>query len=252
MSSFQRTYFFFIRGLSASLYVPKGTLAGIQQHVAQVEKRFSLKIETYKNGSRHWCDRSIHAAEISKDIKDEDYCNWAQGHNDWMRWLYGKFCEWSEKPAVDGETITPEDAEQFWHALCEIPIPLTRWTQDYFKSRMDHAYRVMRGQESEGIKLFAPELTPQQAGAVIRIFSDWLDLWDTRLEVCRDMDELTEEYHWCEQCGEAIYYEDSDAVLRECSKGRYCPLADYYPEEDLDELFPAEKARQEESDGEEG
>ena len=86
---------------------------------------------------------------------------------------------------------------------------------------MEVLYDVMRGNENEGITFGEKKLTPKQASAVVRLFSEFLDKHDRRLDVPNGHDYLASSYDggywWCEKCG-AITYDDAES----CGK-RKCP-----------------------------
>ncbi|HEA67728.1 MAG TPA: hypothetical protein ENI07_13020 [Desulfobacterales bacterium] len=88
----------------------------------------------------------------------------------------------------------------------------------------------MRGQESDGITFDEiPPLTPEQAGQVIVLFSEYLDTADIRLEVPRGHNRLASSddggYLWCEKCG-AVTYEDAE----DCDTDG-CPLRAEFEED---------------------
>lgn len=172
-------------------------------------------------------------------ITDEAYCNVTEAHNRWVRWLYHMLGKWSEaaqagEPLCDGwhpnlftgrhedrwrlmvgnygkpvetETLTPEDAQTFWHGLQEIDVPAERWSRAHYVSRMEHAYAILRGEEDEGAEFDAKPLTPKRAAAVVGVFSEFLDKHDMRLNVPNGHDYLASSYdggyRWCEKCGPA-------------------------------------------------
>lgn len=90
---------------------------------------------------------------------------------------------------------------------------------------MGSLYEVMRGRPSEGITFDVKALTPAQAGAVIRLFEQFLDTHDVRLEVPHGYDHLASSldggYQWCNKCFRPMAPEDGAGCRR-----RKCPLAD--------------------------
>jgi len=70
----------------------------------------------------------------------------------------------------------------------------------------------------------AKALTPKQAAMVIRIFEQWLDPADLRLDVPKGYDHLESSYDggyvWCEKCGAV-----SPDEAYSCKK-RGCPIRD--------------------------
>lgn len=144
-----------------------------------------------------------------------------------MRGLWASFGQWSKKPVDDGEELTPEDAKRFWFGLRELSVPVYKWTADYYRDRMEHVYEVLRGREHEGVTLDKEmkekPLTPRQAAAVIRLFSEYLDPADLRLDVPWDCDYLASSsdggYEWCDMCCRPIAPENIGGCRR-----RGCPL----------------------------
>jgi len=211
-------------GLNSSLHVPTSTLDEIRAHIAHVEDVFGLEATQYRDNPPHWKSRTP-----SKEVTDEVYCEVASEHCAWVRRLYRKFGEWSKTPITDGEELTPEIAKTFWHGLTMIEVPPERWTDDYYRERMEHLYEVMRGRESEGVTFDTKALTEKQAAAVIRIFDQFLDPGDLRLDVPNGYDHLASSsdggYDWCEKCGPMVWEDVPD-----CRK-RGCPLKKEYKAE---------------------
>lgn len=224
MSSF-KAYFFFTQGLSQTITVPSGTKEMIAKHVSYVEESLGLKkIEAPDGNSAYWdCPPNKFK---SIEIDDKILCSVVETHNIWVRQLYEYFEKWVQNPpGGNTEQLTPDDAKTFWHALTILDVPPERWSRNYYKSRMEHFYEVLRGREDEGVEIGCKPLTTKQANAVIWLFS-FLDKHDIRLEVPKGGDELRSAddggYDWCEKCG-AVYPEDAGA----CSK-RKCPLKEFY------------------------
>lgn len=217
-------FFAFSTGLKSPLTVPAGTLAACQAHVAHVEEKLGFEATKYGDNPAHWKSTTPRAG-----VTDEVLCETARTHNEWVHWLYQRFGAWSATPPTgDTESLTPEDAQTFWHGLQEIDVPAARWTADYYRNRMEHVYEVLRGRGSEGVILDARALTEQQAGAVMRILETYLDAHDLRLEVIRGRDCLTDDYAWCEKCGAVDREEAAD-----CRK-RGCPVRAEYRDDDAD------------------
>lgn len=218
-------FFAFSTGLKEPMIAPKGTLSSIIAHVEGVEETLGLKREQFNDNPVH-----LNYDWLTDDIDDKVLCKTVSEHNEWVRTLYDLIAEWVESPVADGETITPEDAATFWHGLRILDVPTNRWTGDYYRSRMEHLYEVMRGRPSEGVTLDADPLTPKQAGAIVCLFSGWLDPQDLRLEVPKDCDHLASSYHgeydWCERCG-AVLPEYADSC-----RERGCPVQENWCEED--------------------
>ena len=243
------TFFIFASGLKNPITVPKGTLAACQDHVERVERLLGFEREKYLDNPVHW------KSKAPKDgVSDTLLCEVARAHNRWVRWLYHMLGTWSEaskkgEPIRDGwwpnqfhrehedafrleignygkpietEELTREGAQTFWHGLVDIPVPVERWTGDYYRERMEHLYEVMRGKENEGVTFDEKPLTPRQAAVVVRIFATYLDGGDLRLDVPNGYDYLASSsdggYDWCEKCGPA-HPDDS----RACRK-KGCPI----------------------------
>ena len=209
-------FFDFSVGLRNTITAPRGTLAHLIAHVAEIEEVLKLKQAHYKENPPYW-ERNDFAG-----IQDEVLCNAVEEHNRLVIEFYEHLPEWSENPVADGESLTPEDAQRFWHGLVRLRVPPHRWTKEYYVARMESLYEVMRGRESEGVTFDAKALTPKQAAAIIRIFDQYLDMHDMRLDVPNGHDHLASSYDggysWCEKCGPMKW---DDAM--EC-KRRGCPL----------------------------
>lgn len=213
------TLFSFTTGLLGPLTVPKGTKTEIMDHVLTVEKELGLKRTQYLDNPVHW----EHTDQFDESIKNDKLCEVVEDHNQWVRMIYAGFEMWLDKPLADGETITHDDAKEFWHGLSTLTVPFRRWSPEYYIARMDTAYEVMRGRPAEGVNWGRiKSLSPPQAAAVIWLFSTWFDVGDRRLDVPKGRDYLASSYDggydWCEKCG-AVTPEDGEA----CSR-RKCPL----------------------------
>jgi hypothetical protein len=244
-------HFSFSLGLSVPLTVPKGTKQSLIDHVAEVERVLELKrIKPYSQHDRdaghadHW--DSFGREKAWADIDDELLCKTVQHHNAWVVETYKWFGIWAKEPfsvpvkrtnenclywyVTEVETITPEDAREFWPGFTTLDVPVERWSRDYYQNRMEHLYEVMRGRPQEGVTFDAKALTEQQAGAVINLFSEYIDLHDIRLEVVQSpgrgfngQDRIASShdggYTWCDGCFKPIDYD----CIGECKK-RGCPL----------------------------
>lgn len=211
-------FFELSQGLTKPMTVPKGTLAGIREHIAAVEAALGLEKTQYLKNPPHW-----KTTKPKDGVTDEVLCRVAGGHNAWVRQLYADFATWSKTPPKSpNEVLRVKAARDFWHGLREIDVPAHRWTEEYYRERMEHLYDVMRGVKSEGVQFDQRALTPKQAGAVIRLFEEFLDPGDLRLEVPNGRDELRSSndggYDWCEKCG-PVAGEDVELCRR-----RKCPL----------------------------
>lgn len=222
-------FFALSTGLKNPILVPQGTLKVCQDHVARVERVLGFEVTRYKDNPAYWKSTTPRCG-----VHDETFCKVAKEHNEWVRWFYGRLCEWCEatpenppkgawyagfnldkdprlmvdnygKPSPPPDTLTPEDAQTFWRGLQIIDVPVERWTEDYYRNRMEHLYEVMRGREHEGVTFDERALTPKQAAAVIGLFEEYLDDHDLRLEVPNGCDYLASSsdggYDWCEKCG---------------------------------------------------
>lgn len=230
-------FFSFSSGLSSPLSVPKGTKQSYIEHVERVENTLGLKRTKYKNNPQNWCGFK---RDLSK-IDDNVLCETVLAHNDWVRDCYDNFGFWSKHPftvgkghqdagpnraypiGLEAEQITPEDAQLFWHGFETLDVPVEKWTREYYVNRMEHLYEVMRGRDSEGVSFDVKPLTEKQAAAVVRIFCQYLDAHDMRLDVPRDRDYLASShdggYDWCEKCCRAVHPDDTG----HCTKKK-CPL----------------------------
>ena len=215
-------YFAFSSGLESPLWVPIGTKARLLGHVEKIEQVLGLKREKYLDNPVHWDHYAFEFANGFPGVSDDVLCKTVEEHNQWVRRTYAQFAEWSKTPVTDGEELTPSDAAEFWYGFQELDVAPSRWTREYYRRRMEWAYDVMRGIESEGWTFEAKALTAKQAGAVVRLFEAFLDKHDMRLEVPKGQDYLASSYDggydWCEKCG-AVTPEDGEA----CRKRR-CPL----------------------------
>lgn len=213
-----RTFFSFAAGLSKPVHCPAGTLASIMRHVEDVEKRLGLEREKYLENPVHWNHWKYRPAFLVMEKKI--LCKAVEEHNGWVRWLYDRLGEWYESPVKDGEVITPEQAVEFWHALEILHVPAQQWTREYYVARMEACYSVMRGNETEGVTFDERKLTPKQAGAVICLFSEFLDSHDMRLDVPNGHDCLASSYdggyEWCEKCGPMRPDDVGDCKRRKC------------------------------------
>lgn len=216
-------YFSFSSGLSGAVVCPVGTLEAIVSHVAEVEKILSIKRTQYEDNPPHWDYFDDEFKRGFPSASDELLCSTAEGHNEWVRNLYRDLGVWQKNPPAQGETITPEDAARFWPGLQLIEVSQDRWTKEYYRARMESLYEAMRGRESEGIKMDGKPLTPAQAGAVVRLFSGFLDSNDLRLDVPHGRDYLASSYDggysWCDKCFRCIGEGDEPFCRR-----RKCPL----------------------------
>jgi hypothetical protein len=210
-------FFDFSSGLATTLTVPTGTKARVLAHVEEVEGTLSLRRTKYLDNPMHW-ERTSYPG-----IDNKVLCETVERHNELVRRLYDDLAKWAVAPVEGGETLTPEDAQEFWHGLTVIDVEPSRWTPDYYRARMDHLYEVMRGRESEGVTFDVKALTPKQAAAVIRIFDRYLDPGDLRLDVPHGRDYLASSYDggydWCGKCYRPIASGDEGDCRR-----RKCPL----------------------------
>jgi hypothetical protein len=209
-----RLFFELSTGLTATVTVPHGTLQRLIAHVEEIERTLKLKRVRYKENPAHW-DRNNFSG-----IPDELLCKTVDEHNRLVIWFYQQLLEWNKTPVADGEPLTPEDAQQFWHGLTRLNIQPHRWTREYYVARMESLYEVMRGRESDGVTFDEKALTPKQAAAVVRVFDQYLDKHDMRLEVPNGHDHLASSYdggyHWCEKCGPMKWDDAMDCKRRKC------------------------------------
>ena len=243
-------HFMFSWGLATPLTVPKGYTAGLRAHVAGVEGALNLtRIKPFGEADReaghpdHW--DSFHREKAWEDIDDDLLCETIVRHNAWVIQTYKEFGMWAQTPFAPGqrtndnqlywyikesETLTPEDAREIWPGFQQLTVPVERWSRDYYRNRMEHLYEVMRGRPEEGVTMDAKPLSQEQAGAIINLFSTYLDAHDLRLDVVQSpgrgfngQDRLASSYDggydYCDKCFKPI---DFDCV-GQCKK-RGCPL----------------------------
>jgi len=195
-------FFMFSSGLEKPIRAPAGTKGAIARHVEYVERTLNLTRTQYEDNPWHW-DHRLDKAWAN--ISDDALCNAVTVHNRWVRGLYLKFDEWAKDPVVGGDTITPEDAKGFWGALRILSVPMERWSEQYYFERMEYVYSVLRGHECAGTEMRAEALTAEQARDVIWLFSQWLDRWDSDIEVPLGCDHIASSkdggYIWCDNCG---------------------------------------------------
>lgn len=224
-------FFEFSVGLKKPILVPQGTLKVCQDHVARVERTLGFETVQSKGNPSYW-----QSTKPREGVDDATLCKVAQQHNEWVRWLYsrlGEWCEatpenpplgawhkgWGSRPDEDPsllphnygnplpppDTLTPDDAQTFWRGLQRIDVSVERWTKDYYRDRMEHLYKVMRGHEDEGVTFDTAALTPKQAAAVIGLFAAYINDHGLDLDVPNDCDYLASSsdggYDWCEKCG---------------------------------------------------
>lgn len=213
-------FFDFSTGIARAMTVPAGTVKSCQDHVRLVEASLGYERTWRTQDTPHWG----HTAVPRDGVSDKVFCELAQRHNQWVIWFYNALIEWQKKkPTGAAERMKVRDAKTFWHGLTQIRVPPERWTESYYRDRMEHMYEVMRGRESEGVSFDEKPLTPRQAAQVINLFS-FIDPGDARLDVPRGHDYLASSedggYVWCERakCG-AMAHDDADA----CRK-RGCPI----------------------------
>lgn len=213
-----KVFFAFSLGLSKPLQVPIGTTALYLRHIEEIEDTLSLQREQYKDNPVHW------SRNLFDGIDDDVLCETVEKHNRWVRQVYRDFQLWAAEPVEGGDLLSPEQAATFWHGLELLTVPPARWTSDYYRARMETLYEVMRGRPTEGIHFDEKPLRPEQAGAVIGLFEQFLDPGDLRLSVPRGCDYLADldHYRWCEKCG-AVDDENNPFDVENCRK-RGCPL----------------------------
>jgi hypothetical protein len=241
-------HFSFSWGLSKALVVPAGTKAKALAHVQEVERILGLKQVPPGDGNieangpnypAHWDYFGRDFSRIDEDL----LCKTVEEHNAWVRFMYQQFEEWAKKPFVPTKTtksekLKPADAREFWHGFEIITLDAKFWNRDYYRARMESLYEVMRGRDSEGASWDGNKaLTQQQAGNVIRLFEQFLDPDDMRLEVVQSpgrgfngQDRLASSYdggyEWCSGddprdrgCYKPIDYD----CIGDCRR-RNCPL----------------------------
>ena len=198
-------------GITKTIYVETGTRKSILEHMVKIEAALNLEREQYKDNPVHWKRNDF------ADIDNKVLCHWAEEHNAHVRWVYQRFSDQIPK-GQKRERITPKQAQEFWHSLTFIHVPIERWTGDYYFSQMEEAYEAMRGRENEfGFSMRTDPLTPEQCESVFSLFAQWMDRHDYRIAVPNDCDHIRNsyygEYEWCATCG-AI---DEDHLIHQCA-----------------------------------
>lgn len=227
-------YFGFSMGLTRWMWVPKGTLATVINHIKSVENTLGFVSQPVGTEGK---SRSWRSTSPKDGISDEVYCHTVEGHNLFIRWFYDLLAQCSDKPPAraNAERLTKREAQKFWHGLQMLSVPPSRWTRDYYRNRMDHLYEVMRGNQSEGVTFDAEKLKPKQAAAVVRLFAEFLDKHDLRLDVPNGHDLLKSSYDggytWCDKCGPIDEYDLSEQANGGCRRKK-CPIRDEFADSD--------------------
>jgi hypothetical protein len=219
-----KVFFSMSSGLSKPITVPKGTYKNITERVHKTEQALGYRVEQFGNNPKYWSDTT----KPMDGVSDDTFCEVAEEHNLFVRCLYVDMTRWFETPPLDGEIITVEQATEFWYGLSIIHVPVSRWTPDYYRGRMEAIYMALRGFGeaqpilAEGMVFDSKPLTIRQAADVIILFSNYLDEGDLRLDVPLGCDSLKSSddggYYWCEKCG-AVTPEHAER----CRK-RKCPV----------------------------
>lgn len=235
-------HFSFSWCLAKTLTVPAGTKEQSIAHVNEVQRLLNLTLEPPYGGNlkaygelypSHWDTWKRSAAW--ETVNDEILCKTVESHNRWVRSMYDDFEKYATTPFVatawvGTEELTPADAREFWHGLTILEVPVDRWTRDYYRARMEALYEVMRGRPSEGMELDSKPLSQQQTGAVIRLFEQYLDNHDLRLDVVQQpgrgfngLDFIASSYDggydYCDACYKSI----APDCIGQCCR-RKCPL----------------------------
>lgn len=227
------TKFMFAAGLKTAIRAPNGTLDRWKATVLETERALDLKRETWQ-GQERW----VSTSNVPAEVTDEAYCEAAEKHNCFVAWLHDCMGEWQEKPGDGYETILPEDVNGFWFdALQVIDVPTERWTDDYYRARMDALYDTLRGRPAEGMHFDSDALTVSQAKDVIILLAQWLDRGDIRLDVPKGHDALYASndggYDWCPSEG-AIHHDETEAHGWSCTEEE-CDIWMYFEYEPDDE-----------------
>lgn len=257
-------FFAFSSGLTKPIRVPKGTLDRIHKRIAYTEYMLGLKRtptytpkgEEQRPGWR-WSnpagDMIEHLGPKPEPLAPTNWSNvyeWEKlkvafgntvvDHNHYVRNLYRTF---SEKHKNDTESITPEQAQEFWGGLAILRLPTELWTREYYADHMRHIGELLMTGESEGVSLDC-KLTPKQADAMLVLIDVELDRFfgfDVRASFSLDSHRRpTGEvrfsddggYDWCEHCGPIDADCFFERVLR-CSRAKRgkCPLKNEHPAE---------------------
>ena len=220
-------FFDFSAGLAQRVRVPQGTKDAIAIHVASVEQALGLLRTQYKDNPVHWDNRRDFSV-----LDNTLVCETVSCHNAWVRRLYADLAAWTTTPVpAPWEWLTPQDAKLFWHALEQLIVEPSQWTEQYYRSRMECLYAVMRGRETEGILWDVKALTSQQAAAVIRLFAPFLEIGDLRLDVPHGHDYLASSpdggYEWCGDGKRGCYRAIASDDVWQCRRSvKKCPLKD--------------------------
>ncbi len=248
----------FTQGLNQPIQVQAGTMAWIARHKKMLVEVFELgdeptdwhwtiheKLNTRSVPASHGLDRVPARESDAGLLTDKHVREIAAAHRLFLDAMWARFSRGSSDP-LDGEreTITVEQAAEFWPVLTlSVEVPFWRWTAEHYHNRMEHAFSVMLGIESQGEHFDEDPLTIRQANAVVRVFSRWMDTHDVRLEVPNGRDQLeridTGAYDWCQFCG-AIDEDDVRSEAADCERAAECPLralfaADEFEEDDAPE-----------------
>lgn len=199
-------FFEFSVGFQRTLFFRKGTYERVLLAVNSTERRLGIRREYY-DGACRW----RHPLVI-KVVGDAEYCDAVEQHNRMVRYFYSE-CDEADVQATErrSEAISPDMAANLFIGLRLLSVTPEMWTRDYYQARMEAIYQTLRGREEEGMTLDSEPLSVKQAEDVIILFSQYLDVHDIRLAVCKGQDSLTnsysEGYFWCSQCG-AVDYDD--------------------------------------------
>lgn len=214
-------FFDFSISFSKPMKVPKNTLDLVNDHIKRVEEKLKLTRVKYENNPWHWEKNNYDG------VDDEVLCETVMEHNDFVRVFFKDVKNWHNTPPSDFEIITPEQSREFFPGLQILDVEPERWTNEYYRNKMDVLYEVMRGRETDGISFDTKKLTEKQAANVIILFSEFLDGGDIRLDVPKGCDHLEASYdggyEWCIKHG-AVLYEDINEL--ECSKCKYRDTCD--------------------------
>lgn len=202
-----KVFFDLSTGFKCDLYFRPGTFDRVHQTINSTERRLGIRREYYRGVCR-WKSRPL----VNPQTSDTEYCDAVEEHNATVHWFYDACCKATTKPTETlTEKITPKMAQNLFIGLRQLDVPPERWTREYYQARMDSIYETLRGRQSEGMSLNSDPLTIEQARDVIVLFSQYLDRYDIRLDVCRGEDTLTDSYSdgyfWCTKCG-AVNYDD--------------------------------------------
>lgn len=263
-------FFSFSSSFSATLRVPKGTLAGIWEDITSTEEALGLrrtpnytpKGEAQRPGWQ-WANTEADIlaragskadpsapqwwlADRERDALIERMATSLRWHNAFVRRLYSDLSVWAERKTWkrgESERITVEQSVEFWGGLEILDLPKELWNRSHFTDYMEHLHALLTTGDSRGVSLDCKPFDAKQAGALIRLFEAEIDQWgfDARFDIPLDehlkpYDRIASSddggYDWCSHCG-PINSDDFHERCRVCPRGKRgkCDLKNEHPAE---------------------